>query len=726
MKYLLLFLLVFGVFPLSAGETADDGWKAALKFFSEAESKIRSGKNSEAAVLLNTCAGKLKDLQYNFPSWNPGLVRNRLSATKKRTGDVERLIRSKINSLSREELITTLKETLISKAKFSKALLIIYDENNKTKRTLELKTKDLDEARRAASGKLINQSRLDKISFENLKLKKKLQEKDAQLTHLKKSLKNANVENGTDALTKNLEEQYAAIQAREKALILEKTKFFKNKKVLIEDYKALSIKYKELTDEGKIYSTNITVKETEIQTLKTALIKKQEMSAKLAAGSKTLEAKLILFEKRLKDHQKTEKNYLTALEELKLNNVNSKALVKISKEKAVLVKENNRLKQIEVDLSAKNKAFSAEVEKNKNLLKAYINNPVRDAYAKSLKKVSALQKKLVESGKKSQYKDSKVISLKSEIASMVEQMKLQKIIISDLKKRPAKPLAVVKKDDALTKAYAKNEKDLTEQLKFANGKIRTLEIQNRTLKNENIVGDEDMIRKYVQVRNELKRYKAKIREFNNNKGTSKGEILESVISEEEKKELEQSQTIRDYLYNASKAVKNNDIQAAIGLYSKVLKLERNNFDALLRIGLLHYQKKHFHDAKVHLHKAFYLNPDNPQLLLALGIAELELSNLDLAVSSLSRLVGINPKNATARLQLGVSLHGMGWPIAALGQLKKACELDAKNSEAAFNLAMVYLSLPEPKIKEAQENYERAIKLGVVRDPELDKFFKQQN
>ena len=69
---------------------------------------------------------------------------------------------------------------------------------------------------------------------------------------------------------------------------------------------------------------------------------------------------------------------------------------------------------------------------------------------------------------------------------------------------------------------------------------------------------------------------------------------------------------------------------------------------------------------------------------------------------------------------------LGWLAASHKQLEKACELDKNNPEAAFNLAIVCLSLPEPLVKKAEENYERAVKLGVVRDPELDKFFKEHN
>ena len=65
-----------------------------------------------------------------------------------------------------------------------------------------------------------------------------------------------------------------------------------------------------------------------------------------------------------------------------------------------------------------------------------------------------------------------------------------------------------------------------------------------------------------------------------------------------------------------------------------------------------------------------------------------------------------------------------WTEAAFSQLKEACQLDKKNGEAAFNYAIVCLALPKPKVDEARKYYELSVSLGMVRDPELDKYFKQ--
>ena len=151
---------------LLAQDVAEDTWKKALKFHEEAEERIRKGANSEAIVLLNTTMETLREVQYNFPKWNPSVVRTRLMAVKKRVEDVEKLILSSFSGMTREQLLDKLRETEVSKAKFSKAMMIIYEKLKDTQEVLRLKTKDLEEAQKAASKKITDQAHLDKMTFE--------------------------------------------------------------------------------------------------------------------------------------------------------------------------------------------------------------------------------------------------------------------------------------------------------------------------------------------------------------------------------------------------------------------------------------------------------------------------------------------------------------------------------------------------------------------------------
>jgi Flp pilus assembly protein TadD len=718
MKNLITLLFMFASLSLGAAENSKDDWQTALDFSEKAENEVRNDNNPEAVVLLNSCVKKLKAMQYKYPSWNSSVVKNRLRITLARIDEVEGLIRTKINTLSKTELVKNLQEALVAKTKFSKAMMIIYEQHKQTKSLLKLKQRDLDNARQAAGGKLVNQDQLDKFSFENLKLRKTLQELEAKIENLKKNLKSKNHDNGIAELKKSLENQILLTKIQEKKFLRERLKDKNANEDLSNKLKLISEKYRTNLngEKKKNEALNERIAVIEMQELEALREKEKLKQQKLT--NQIIQEKLTLSEKRIQAYQTAEKNYLKKLENVKSNHVDPKTFVKMTKENLKLLTENNRLRKIEVDLNAK-------VEKKEQMLNKSINSATKSNLTLQTQ-VKDLREKVDALNKKNLLASSNIIRLNSDLSSGKDKMKAQKALVDDLKGQIIKhkanaPVA----NNELTQAYAKNEKQLIAKLKFANEKAIRLERQNKTLKDENIVGDEEMIRKYIKVRNELKKYKETFNELSGADDQGKQQILETVISDEDKKVKEQRRQINNFLFKAQQATKDQKIQAAIGLYSQVLKIDRKNFDALVRLGLLHYQRRHFHDAKVHLNKAFYLNPDSPQVLLALGISELELSHLELAVSFLGRLVGINPKDATARLQLGISLQGLGWNKAAIVQLQKACELDPSSSDAAFNLAMVYLSLPEPKIKEAQENYKRAVKLGVVRDTQLEKFFKQQ-
>ena len=139
--------------------------------------------------------------------------------------------------------------------------------------------------------------------------------------------------------------------------------------------------------------------------------------------------------------------------------------------------------------------------------------------------------------------------------------------------------------------------------------------------------------------------------------------------------------------------------------------------------MLFYEQSLFHDAAIHLQKAFYIQPDEPTMLLALGISLIELNKLELAVSALSRLVGKYPEDSQAHLQLGTVLQGLGWYEAAISHLEKSFKIDSENGDAAFNLAVCYLALKEPDVVRARIYYQKAIELGIVKDPVLEKYFK---
>ena len=389
MKWYLSFLLIFSAVGLKAGDSPDDDWRSALKYFQDAEAKVRKGANDEAVVLLKTCVKKLKELRYDHPDWNSSVVRNRINATEKRIDDVEQLILTSISNLSREQLITRLKETQIAKAKFSKAMMIIYEDLKGTRQRLEMKEKDLEDARTAASSKLINNSKMEKLTFENLKLKKSLQKKDAVIAHLEKSVKNMREGNGTDAIAKNLEEQYTALQKREKVLLQEKAGFMKEKQKMLNQLKDISLKYTGLLEKEKAFDDEMAAKEKVSDALRKALQTEIERRKEAEITAEEASSNYKLAQKKITQFEANEKSIMKNLEEIKADSINNETLMKHKKKNSQLVKENNRLRQVEIDLIARNRKATGEAERIKAKLNEYMQDPSRAVNSK-LKPIQTL------------------------------------------------------------------------------------------------------------------------------------------------------------------------------------------------------------------------------------------------------------------------------------------------------------------------------------------------
>ena len=58
------------------------------------------------------------------------------------------------------------------------------------------------------------------------------------------------------------------------------------------------------------------------------------------------------------------------------------------------------------------------------------------------------------------------------------------------------------------------------------------------------------------------------------------------------------------------------------------------------------------------------------------------------------------------------------------ELEKATTLNPKYPDAWFNLAVLYATSEPPQLDKARECYRKAVELGAMPDPSLEKLFKQ--
>ena len=155
--------------------------------------------------------------------------------------------------------------------------------------------------------------------------------------------------------------------------------------------------------------------------------------------------------------------------------------------------------------------------------------------------------------------------------------------------------------------------------------------------------------------------------------------------------------------------------AARARLEKLVAAEPGNATALVELGSLECQARHFEDAQKLFKRATRANPELAAAWLGLGVAACESGKPDAALAALSQAVLLEPRNAKAHSYLGVTVGRKGWLDGAEAELLRALELDETLSEAHFNLAVVYLQQNPPMVELARRHYHRARDLGAAPD-----------
>ena len=155
--------------------------------------------------------------------------------------------------------------------------------------------------------------------------------------------------------------------------------------------------------------------------------------------------------------------------------------------------------------------------------------------------------------------------------------------------------------------------------------------------------------------------------------------------------------------------------AARARLEKMVAAEPENATALVELGSLECQARHFADAQKLFKRATRANPELAAAWLGLGVAACESGKPDAALAALSQAVLLEPRNAKAHSYLGVTVGRKGWLDGAEAELLRALELDETLSEAHFNLAVVYLQQNPPMVELARRHYHRARDLGAAPD-----------
>ena len=126
-------------------------------------------------------------------------------------------------------------------------------------------------------------------------------------------------------------------------------------------------------------------------------------------------------------------------------------------------------------------------------------------------------------------------------------------------------------------------------------------------------------------------------------------------------------------------------------YSDAIKLDPNASLAFLNRGVLLATRKRAYDRAIQdFDRVLVLEPDNVDALIRRGDAFVQLGDFGRGMGDLDRAVSMAPENPLAYLMRGLAYGRRGNAIAALQNYDAALKYDPRNADALSNRAAVYL------------------------------------
>ena len=170
-----------------------------------------------------------------------------------------------------------------------------------------------------------------------------------------------------------------------------------------------------------------------------------------------------------------------------------------------------------------------------------------------------------------------------------------------------------------------------------------------------------------------------------------------------------NQTLKEILINAIKNHKNNKINSAEKLYKKILKINKNHFEANFLLGLLFIQCNKNNQAQKLFEKAVEINPKNPNAHYNFGKSLNAAGDSKNAIISYEKAIKLKPDYANAYNDLGVTYSKIGEVNEAKNCFVKAIEFNSNFAEAHYNLGLIFEKLKD--YQKAKISYENTIQIN---------------
>jgi tetratricopeptide (TPR) repeat protein len=698
----------------------DDEFIRAYILISEGDNLAKSAQNKSAIQKYNQALNTLNALKASNPNWKKGVINFRISYVDKKlktlsptsptksTVSKTKTIPIELDPTSAQLTIDDLKrraETLennliLKDAKLKEALSAIPTADE-TKRLAKLETD------------------LQAIKKENTELKSSI---DKAAVELKKAQAGM-VKAQTEADKSSIELAKAQAAADEAKLKLENAN---------ERIKTVSAKVNNKQTER--LQKELTKNQNDLKTASANLKNAKSVNSDLEKQLKALRKTSQESDKKTQDLQKEFAKKQSQLETASNDLTTAKSSIASLKKSLTSYEKGT----VEKDLEVRASSLEKELLKSQSALKE-----TTDKLDNTASTNSDLQKQLKSLQTNSKNSDKQVAKLQKDLEKSKNSLKEATSKINSL----ASSNSDLKKEVKNIKKGSK-EKELQDYIQSIEKRLAKAE-QSNTKASKNSRANRSF-KEVFSFRGNKRAENAQIAELQNQVKTLRArlEILDAEkvpLTDEEKNMLTEpavataTKNSLDVMISTLPAEGAEDFKAghaalfqdyqyaeAEKKFMHVLKLDENNPFTLGNLAMAQMEQGNYKDAQSSLDKALKQNEDDAYALMGMGILSFRQKSYESARDYLARSIKINPEDATAQHFLGSTLNNLGQQKAAETALRKAVQIQPGNSKSHYNLAVVYATQKPPFLALAKFHYEKAVKAGHKRNPELEKSINTKN
>jgi len=176
-----------------------------------------------------------------------------------------------------------------------------------------------------------------------------------------------------------------------------------------------------------------------------------------------------------------------------------------------------------------------------------------------------------------------------------------------------------------------------------------------------------------------------------------------------------------YFNEALRLEKDKRWEDASTLYRAIININKNNFEANYRFGLLYLTMQDMDNASRYLNTAIQLDRNHPHLLYQIGVLMFSGNKYNEAISFLEKAESLNEKNASLYMYLGLSYEKINKPEKAKENYERAIIQDPNDKKLRDLLDSVLI-----KLKPAGDPYFQSERSNMIDDEKDEEFILPVN